>query len=84
MVGGVGGGGGYSSEDGAEGGDGGGSGVGGGGGSSGVAGGGGGGGGYCGCFAGCTSLTTLPETLFSQTKTHLRCKSSGWNVCGLY
>ena len=28
-------------------------------------GGGGSGGGYCGCFAGCTSLTTLPETLFS-------------------
>lgn len=27
--------------------------------------GGNGGGGYCGCFAGCTSLTSLPETLFS-------------------
>ena len=24
------------------------------------------GGGYCGCFAGCTSLTTLPETLFNS------------------
>ena len=37
----------------------------GGGGGGGGYGAGGGGGGYCGCFAGCTSLTTLPETLFS-------------------